>query len=80
MYRLVNPTFFRGETLNKDTPILVPEDYVSKEASGVKIGVPIRGKKSRVPRGLHSIRRARTGAPRPSGLRADGGRHRVFAP
>ena len=26
IYRAVNPPFFKGETLNKDTPILVPED------------------------------------------------------
>jgi hypothetical protein len=25
IYRAVNPAFFKGETLNKDTPILVPE-------------------------------------------------------
>ena len=26
VYRAVNPRYFRGQTLNKDTPILVPED------------------------------------------------------
>jgi amino acid transporter len=26
IYRAVNPAFFRGETLNRDTPVLVPED------------------------------------------------------
>jgi amino acid transporter len=28
IYRFVNPPFFKGRTLNKDTPILVPEDEV----------------------------------------------------
>jgi hypothetical protein len=26
VYRVVSPPFFKGETLNRDTPILVPED------------------------------------------------------
>jgi amino acid transporter len=26
IYRFVNPTFFQGATLNKDTPVLVPDD------------------------------------------------------
>jgi hypothetical protein len=25
VYRFVSPAFFKGETLNKETPILVPE-------------------------------------------------------
>ena len=26
VYRVINPPFFKGEMLNKDTPVLVPED------------------------------------------------------
>jgi hypothetical protein len=26
VYRVVSPPFFKGETLNKDTPILVPDN------------------------------------------------------
>ena len=36
IYRAVNPPFFRGETLNKDTPILVPGSRLVEEEPTVR--------------------------------------------